>query len=70
MRVKCILIAFSTCLLLSSCVKWPSVYIGDSSGILTYDRVNHRLEVLWEKHTKLKGEKADTLTVDSCLFTR
>lgn len=70
MRVLSLLIAFSVVLIIQSCTKWPSVYIGDSSGILTYDRVNHRLEVLWEKHTKLKGEKTDTVTVDSCSITR
>ena len=70
MKVLSLLIAFSTFLLLSSCIKWPSVYIGDSSGIITYDRINHRLEVLWENHTQLKGEKTDTVTVDSCMFTR
>ena len=70
MRFSKLFIFGSVSLLLSSCSKWPTVYIGDSSGILSYDRVNHRLEILWEKHTQLKGEKTDTVTVDSISITR
>lgn len=70
MRFSKLLIIGTVSLLLSSCTKWPAVYIGDSSGILTYDRINHKLEILWEKHTQLKGEKTDTVTVDSISITR
>jgi len=70
MRFSKFFIIGTVSLLLSSCTKWPAVYIGDSSGILTYDRINHRLEILWEKHTQLKGEKMDTVTVDSISITR
>lgn len=70
MRFSKLFIIGTVSLLLSSCTKWPAVYIGDTSGILTYDRINHRLEILWEKHTQLKGEKMDTVTVDSISITR
>lgn len=51
-------------LMLNACTQWPAIYVGDSSGILSYDRVNHKLELIWENHSKLKGQQADTLKSD------
>lgn len=40
--------------LLAGCMQWPSIFIGDSSGYIQYDRNTRRLEVLWEKHVQVK----------------
>ena len=47
-----------------SCTRWPVLYVGDSSGILTYDRINHKLEVIWENHSKYKSLNADSIGID------
>ena len=43
------------------CSRWPAIYVGDSSGILTYDRLNHRLEIMWEHHSRLKDAPTDSI---------
>lgn len=59
------LIVICLMLVMTSCYKWPAVYVGDSSGIISYDRLNHRLEILWEKHSKLQDNKQDTARIDT-----
>lgn len=39
-----------------SCSPWPRLYIGDCSGIATYDRNSRRFEIMWERHTKIVGD--------------
>lgn len=34
-------------LCLSACT-WPKVFVRTSNGYVSYDRLNHRLEVIWE----------------------
>lgn len=43
------------------CSRWPAIYVGDSSGIITYDRLSHRLEIMWEHHTSLKDAPTDSI---------
>lgn len=50
---------------LMGCYQWPSFVIGDSSGIISYDRNTRRLEVLWEKHLQTGKVTTDSMRVDS-----
>lgn len=50
---------------LMGCYQWPSFVIGDSSGIISYDRNTRRLEVLWEKHLQTGKVTTDSVRVDS-----
>jgi uncharacterized protein YcfL len=52
-------------LLMQACTSWPRIYVGDSSGIITYNRMTGTLEVLWEKHTQMKSSQVDTTFIDS-----
>lgn len=52
-------------MLLTGCYQWPSFVIGDSSGIISYDRNTRRLEVLWEKHLQTGKVTTDSVRVDS-----
>ena len=47
-------------LCLQSC-QLPKIYIGDSSGYATYDRLQHKFEILWESHNAYASEVADSL---------
>lgn len=40
-----LLVMVSLCL--SACT-WPKVFVRTSNGYVSYDRLNHRLEVIWE----------------------
>lgn len=57
-------------LVMTSCYRWPAVYLGDSSGIISYDHINHRLEILWEKHTQIQDNKQDTTRIDTTKVLR
>ena len=50
---------------LMGCYQWPSFVIGDSSGIISYDRNTRRLEVLWEKHLQTGKVVTDSMKVNS-----
>lgn len=39
----------------------PKIYIGDSSGYATYDRLQHRFEIMWESHNAYATQVADSL---------
>lgn len=52
-------------MLFMGCYQWPSFVIGDSSGIISYDRNTRRLEVLWEKHLQTGKVTADSTKVNS-----
>lgn len=52
-------------LLCQACSRWPQIVIGDSSGILTYNRHTGQLEVLWEKHAKVVNQNASSENADS-----
>lgn len=49
-------------LCLSACT-WPKVYVQTSSGYVSYDRINHRFEIMWEAVTKTPADSASTLSV-------
>lgn len=49
--------------IITSCSPWPKIYVGDTSGIVTYDRLNHKLEILWDRHVKTEGRAADSVYV-------
>lgn len=59
------LIVISMPMFLMGCYQWPSFVIGDSSGIISYDRNTRRLEVLWEKHLQTGKMPTDSVRVDS-----
>lgn len=40
---------------------WPAVYIGNSSGILSYDRLQHRLDIMWESTNEIHAEAKDSV---------
>lgn len=50
-------------LCLSACT-WPKVYVQTSSGYVSYDKLNHRLEILWEQTTKTPNDSTGTLNVN------
>lgn len=52
-------------LIFQACSRWPQIIIGDSSGILTYNRHTGQLEVLWEKHAKVVNQNASSANADS-----
>lgn len=62
---KCVIVPFLALFMLMGCVQLPSVIVGDSSGILTYDRNTRRLEVLWEKHLEVKDSIRHLNNIDS-----
>ena len=47
-------------LCLQSC-QLPKIYIGDSSGYATYDRLQHKFEIMWESHNAYATQVADSL---------
>lgn len=63
-KVKCLIVLVSL-LIMQACTSWPRIYVGDSSGIITYNRMTGVLEVLWEKHTRMKSPQVDTTFNDS-----
>lgn len=48
------------CLCLSGC-QLPKIYIGDSTGYATYDRLQHKFEIMWESHNAYATQVADSL---------
>lgn len=67
MSYKRFLIVLLAGLLCQACGRWPQIIIGDSSGILTYNRHTGQLEVLWEKHAKVVNQNASSENADSTL---
>ena len=65
MSWKRFLIVLVAGLMIQGCSRWPQIVIGDSSGILTYNRHTGQLEVLWEKHAKVVNQEADSINADS-----
>lgn len=65
MSCKRFLIVLLTGLMCQACSRWPQIIIGDSSGILTYNRHTGQLEVLWEKHAKVVDKNANSESADS-----
>ncbi len=65
MSYKRFLIVLATGLMIQGCSRWPQIVIGDSSGILTYNRNTGQLEVLWEKHAKVVDQNASSENADS-----
>ena len=53
------------CVLVTSCYRWPSFCIGDSTGYISYDKNTRKLEVLWENHFKSATVIQDSMKVDS-----
>lgn len=70
MSWKRFLIVLLAGLICQACGRWPQIIIGDSSGILTYNRHTGQLEVLWEKHATVVDQKADSVNVDSIRFSK
>lgn len=48
--VTLLILVLSTCFLVGC--QWPKVFVKSSSGYVSYDRLNHRLEVIWESTTE------------------
>lgn len=65
MKKVYLIIILGICVLSQSCTRWPQLIIGDSSGILTYNRHTGQLEVLWEKHAQVVSPQADSVKADS-----
>lgn len=65
MSNKRFLIVLLAGLIFQGCSQWPQIIIGDSSGILTYNRHTGQLEVLWEKHAKVVNQNASSENADS-----
>ena len=65
MSWKRFLIDLAAGLMIQGCGRWPQIVIGDSSGILTYNRNTGQLEVLWEKHAKVVDQNASSENADS-----
>lgn len=63
-KVICLIVPVGL-LVMQACTSWPRIYVGDSSGIITYNRMTGVLEVLWEKHTQMKSPQVDTTFNDS-----
>ncbi len=70
MSWKRFLIVLAAGLMFQACSRWPQIVIGDSSGILTYNRHTGQLEVLWEKHAKVVNHEADSINADSTLVPK
>lgn len=70
MSWKRFLIVLAAGLMIQGCSRWPQIIIGDSSGILTYNRHTGQLEVLWEKHAKVVNQNADPTKADSIPFSK
>lgn len=70
MSWKRFLIVLAAGLMIQGCSRWPQIIIGDSSGILTYNRHTGQLEVLWEKHATVVNQKADSVNADSIPNTK
>lgn len=70
MSWKRFLIVLLVGLLCQACSRFPQLVIGDSSGILTYDRRTGVLEVLWEKHAQVLNQNASSANADSIPFTK
>ena len=47
------------------CYQWPSFVIGDSTGMISYDRNTRKLEVLWEKHLQTQSIVVDSVKTDT-----
>lgn len=45
------------CIALVGCA-WPKVFVKTSSGWVTYDRLNHKLEVVWDFTTQTPMDSA------------
>lgn len=68
-KIKFIMLVMVVGMLMASCA-WPKVFVKTSSGWVTYDRLNHRLEVVWDFTTQTpmdstfipaKAEEVDTI---------
>ena len=51
--------------LMTSCYSWPSFFIGDNTGYISYDRNTRKLEVIWENHFKSATVIQDSVKVGS-----
>lgn len=60
-----IVLGLSIVLVFVGCSRWPTVVVGDSSGILHYDRATGVLEILWEKHIQTVDTLPKKPTPDS-----
>ena len=70
MSWKRFLIVLLAGLICQACSRWPQIIIGDSSGILTYNRHTGQLEVLWEKHATVVNQSAIPDNADSIPNTK
>lgn len=50
-KVRFILFLIGCAIIMASCA-WPKVFVKTSSGWVTYDRLNHKLEVVWDFTTQ------------------
>lgn len=53
------------CVQMTSCYRWPSFCIGDSTGYISYDKNTRKLEVIWENHFKSATVIQDSTKVGS-----
>ena len=61
--MKGITILLSLLMVTSACSRWPSLYVGNSSGRLQYDRRTGVLMVEWQHSATIHGEPSDTTAV-------
>lgn len=58
--MKRVIYGFIVCLVLmamASC-SWPKVFVRSSQGWVTYDRLSHRLEIVWDINTATPMDSA------------
>lgn len=46
-KIRFVLFLIGCAMIMASCA-WPKVFVKTSSGWVTYDRLNHKLEVVWD----------------------
>lgn len=58
-KVRTSLLVMVVATLLTACA-WPKVFVKTSSGWVTYDRLNHKLEVVWDFSMQTPVDSAGT----------
>ena len=63
-KLKCLIVIVMP-MFFMGCYQWPSFVIGDSTGMISYDRNTRKLEVLWEKHLQTQSIVVDSVKTDT-----
>lgn len=62
-KFACFIFIGLICICLVACT-WPKVFVKSNSGWVTYDRFNHKLEVVWESIVETPQAPADSADVE------